>query len=615
MRFIFPLSIALGMVACAPSTPPATDPDSPAAKLLPPLNDPFEPVNRSVWAVNKGLLVGVIQPTGEVYRTVVPRGARTSVSNFSRNITYPGRLINNSLQGRWQGAGDETLRFLTNTTVGVAGLFDVASKWNIPKSDASFGQTFTKWGWKRGTYIMLPIAGPSDEVNATAFVADKAAEPWTWLPSPYTYGTAATSYNEMTETSNQRTQFVRSDADSYHTTKYFWSYRDPETSPDWKPSGPPEMSSLQTLQVAQLVCADKAFPHRGHTVSVRLPSTGKVFKATTWMQKEAAPVIYITPGLGSHRISSITTYVAELLYNNGYSVVSTSSIFHPEFIESALTSALPAYPPNDSTDLLTAITAVDRHIEKKYPNKITARALLGLSMGGFQTLHLAARENKLDPSLVRFDRYVAVNPPVELDRNLEVLDRFYSSTHDWPAATRIDRLNNTVKKLYALQDGKPPAGVVVPFDGVESRFLIGLTFRFILRDTIFSTQYRQNLGIVKTPLSKWRREPSYDEIMNYSFADYFQKFAVPYYRSRGVSTREFSRASDLRSYTAALARNNRTRVITNRNDFLLAPDDASWLASTFPGKHNTIFPSGGHLGNLSTPEVEKAILASLEGIR
>ena len=86
------------------------------------------------------------QTDGQVYQLVVVKPVRTGIGNFGKNITFPGRLINNLLQGKWAGARDETYRFGCNTTVGVAGFFDVASKWKIPQSEADFGQTFGQWG-------------------------------------------------------------------------------------------------------------------------------------------------------------------------------------------------------------------------------------------------------------------------------------------------------------------------------------------------------------------------------------------------------------------------------------------------------------------------------------
>ena len=144
-------------------------------------------------------MTGAVKPTAKVYRLIVIKPVRTGIGNFGKNITYPGRLINNLLQGKWAGARDETYRFGCNTTVGVAGFFDVASKWNIPKSDADFGQTFGQWGWKPGCYIMLPIFGPSNERDTVGLAADTAANPLTYIaPYPATTPEALTYVSPYT---------------------------------------------------------------------------------------------------------------------------------------------------------------------------------------------------------------------------------------------------------------------------------------------------------------------------------------------------------------------------------------------------------------------------------
>src|SRR4029077_17811053 len=96
--------------------------------------DPLEPFNRIVYGFNQEIMGVVVRPTAKVYRFIVIKPVRTGIGNFGRNITFPGRLFNNLLQGKWSGARDEAYRFGCNTTVGIAGFIDVASKWKIPKS-------------------------------------------------------------------------------------------------------------------------------------------------------------------------------------------------------------------------------------------------------------------------------------------------------------------------------------------------------------------------------------------------------------------------------------------------------------------------------------------------
>ena len=156
----------------------------------------------------------------------------------------------------------------------------------------------------------------------------------------------------------------------------------------------------------------------------------------------------------------------------------------------------------------------------------------------------------------------------------------------------------------------------LPFNAIESKFLIGLTFRFMLRDIIFSSQRRNNQGILQHPIRSFRREPVYQEILQYSYQDYFEKFAVPYYWTRGIdSTAEaLEKAGDLRTYDAGLRANPNIRIIVNQNDFLLANEDLAWLHATFAPEQLTVFAQGGHLGNLFNPAVQKTIMEALAGL-
>ncbi|MBC8125616.1 MAG: alpha/beta fold hydrolase [Gloeobacteraceae cyanobacterium ES-bin-144] len=576
------------------------------------LADPFEPVNRGVWAVNKGFLVGVMQPTGRVYRTIVPSPARRSVRNFVQNITYPGRLLNNTLQGRWSGAGDESLRFLCNTTAGVGGLFDVASKWDIPKSEASFGQTFSYWGWKPKTFVMLPFLGPSDDSHAPALVGDSLVDPLFYF---YPYVSAVTRYNSLSERTEEAARFVQSESDSYEGTKYAWSYGAKEEPPNWVSTGAKDIPTLQTMGVAVIRCQDPKFPERGREMSVRMPSTGRSMMFNCWIQPTSAPLVYVSPGLGSHRVSPVSLAMAECLYQNGFSVVTTTGSFHPEFMERASRAALPGYPPSDSQDVLAMLSEIDRALEKKYSQRLGKRALVGFSMGGFHALYLAAHERECAANSLHFDRYVALDSPVNLHRSDVLLDQFYNAPLQWPADQRQQRINNALHKTAQLVLMPPSPNMVPPFDAVESKYLVGLSFRWTLRDTIFSSQSRNNMGVLKTPVSKWRRDECYREIMNCSFHDYFTKFAVPYYQTRGIGKEKFIRELNLRTYAGKLSARKNVRVVVNRNDFLIDSADITWLESTLGSSRVKVFADGGHLGNLASPAVQKAVIASLNGLK
>ena len=243
---------------------------------------------------------------------------------------------------------------------------------------------------------------------------------------------------------------------------------------------------------------------------------------------------------------------------------------------------------------------------------------MGYSMGALETLFIAATAPTNRLPLLKFDRYVAINTPVRLLHGVAKLDEFYQAPLAWPVAERADNLENTFLKVAALSKLTLTPQTSLPFDAIESKFLIGLDFRLVLRDIIYSSQRRDNQGVLRHPLWNFRREPAYQEILQYSYQDYFEKFAVPYYSARGLDSptaAALEKAGDLRTYDAGLRANPDIRVIVNQNDFLLEDQDLAWLQATFPPEQFTVFPQGGHLGNLSNPKVQQAILAALTPMR
>ena len=623
--------------------------------------DPIEPFNRAMWDFNVGLMTDVIKPTSRVYRFVVVKPVRTGIGNFGRNLTYPGRVINNLLQGKWNGARDESWRFVCNTTVGVAGFWDVATRWNIPKSDADFGQTFGQWGWKPNFFIMLPVFGPSNDRDTVGLAADTAAnpllyiapykfdanDPLTWL-GPYTYFSYAVMYNNLADSVDGYVRFSQAEMDPYSEVQYAWTFARANRVANFQVKGKQDPASLETLESVFFTFKDPDFPGRGKTRSVLIPATGRKLKFTFWLQPGQANVVYIIPGLGGHRLAEASLALAELVYKNGFSAVLVSSPFNFEFMENASTAALPAYLPVDGHDLHVALTEIDGRLNKLYPDRLGNKALMGYSMGALQSLFVAAtgptnryyvitkrtvprfrggkqgvNKVSIDPAtnqlpLIHFDRYVAINSPVRMAQGISKLDEFYRAPLSWPAANRTDNIENTFLKVAALSQNTLTPQTSLPFNAIESKFLIGLVFRLSLRDIIFSSQQRNNQGVLHHPISDWRRDPLYQEILQYSYQDYFDKFAIPYYSARGLATpvaEVMEKAGDLRTYDAGLRANPDIRIIVNQNDFLLTDDDLAWLHATFSPEELTVFPEGGHLGNLSNPAVEKAILAALTPMR
>jgi len=147
--------------------------------------DPWEKFNDKTFDFNfNDLDHYAIKPAAKVYAKGVPQQVRQSIANAFYNLAMPKRFVNKVLQGRLPEAGLELTSFVINTTVGVAGFFDVASRLGIKKSDADTGQTFGVYGIRPGPYLVLPLMPPLDLRDAFGFAADSFMDPLALVVTP-----------------------------------------------------------------------------------------------------------------------------------------------------------------------------------------------------------------------------------------------------------------------------------------------------------------------------------------------------------------------------------------------------------------------------------------------
>ena len=124
-------------------------------------HDPLEPMNRAVYRFNDAFDRALARPVAKAYHDHVPDPVRSGISNGIDNLAYPTTIVNNLLQAKWRAALNDIGRFLLNSTFGLGGLFDPATKEGLDKNDEDFGQTLGKWGVPAGPYLVLPFWGPS----------------------------------------------------------------------------------------------------------------------------------------------------------------------------------------------------------------------------------------------------------------------------------------------------------------------------------------------------------------------------------------------------------------------------------------------------------------------
>jgi phospholipid-binding lipoprotein MlaA len=169
------LACPLALLAACAKPPPASRPEALAAYRE--TNDPLEPTNRVLYEVSNDIADVSLSPAARAYRWALPEGVRNSVANVLSNLGSPVRFGNDVLQTKSRRAGDTLMRFLINSTIGLGGVFDVASGWGYPAHPSDFGMTMAVWGVPPGPYLFLPVLGPSDPRDAIGFGADTVANP------------------------------------------------------------------------------------------------------------------------------------------------------------------------------------------------------------------------------------------------------------------------------------------------------------------------------------------------------------------------------------------------------------------------------------------------------
>ena len=138
--------------------------------------DPLEPINRAIFAFNEAVDDTVLEPVAKGYRAITPDPVEHSVSNFFNNLGEINTIVNSTLQMKLDKTVSSTSRFVINSTVGIFGLFDVASSFGIERHREDFGQTLGHYGVPAGPYLVLPFFGPSTFRDAPGFYADIAVE-------------------------------------------------------------------------------------------------------------------------------------------------------------------------------------------------------------------------------------------------------------------------------------------------------------------------------------------------------------------------------------------------------------------------------------------------------
>ena len=171
-RLFATLALALALGGCASVAPPSGERNP---------QDPYEGVNRKVFAFNESLDRRLLKPAAQTYQNVVPGPVREGVRNFFGNLGDAWSAVNWLLQGEFNKGVEQGARFAWNSTLGLAGVFDVSASFGLDKRSQDFGQTLGSWGVAPGPYLVLPVFGPSSVRDAAALPVNAMAGNGFWF--------------------------------------------------------------------------------------------------------------------------------------------------------------------------------------------------------------------------------------------------------------------------------------------------------------------------------------------------------------------------------------------------------------------------------------------------
>ena len=325
-------------------------------------------------------------------------------------------------------------------------------------------------------------------------------------------------------------------------------------------------------------------------------------------QEKKAPLVFLIAGTGSsHRAPKLVTMMEEF-YAAGYHVVTLPSPTHPNFIISASASHVPGDLTEDAADLYRLMETIWNRIKGEI--EVSDFSLVGYSLGGTQAAFVA----KLDEERKRFNfrKVLLINPAVNLYTSVARIEALLDKIPGGPRKIGVF-FNSVLSKFTAFhREGNAiaihdeflyPAYISKLFSEEEAGGLIGLSFRVNSAGMIFASDLMTNGGYVVPKNKALAQSDSLDDYfqvcVHLSFLDYFTEYFTPYFQKQrpGITKEALIDAESLTSIEGYLHSSPKFRVMTNADDFILAPGDLDYLVQLF-GERLKVYPRGGHLGNL-----------------
>lgn len=640
-------------------------------------DDPLEPFNRCSFAIQHFAVKYPVEWIGHLYTSIFPRPFIKCINNLSLNLEFPARFFSVLLRGEWRAAGDEFLRFLANSTLGIGGLFDVGEYWfRLPSTEADFGQTFCAWGIKPGCTLLLPFMGRLNVREDVGYIFDTALDGKTYIPysSALMINTAVIMHRAhqlLVEGSPDPYKVYRQQLTLYRELRNeLWSYRAyrrrgelllPQKSapvPAFpKPAhiqgqwidlpgfgiASPERSTLRQLAFRPVMDDDwwylplsifnSDFKEKLKKRGVQVVKDKEVEQLTygfvpapeeTKEEKERikakkAPkrkerLMILMPGIGGFYNSVTTVAFAELMNNRNFAVVTIDCPFSHHFMVRT-GGMLPGMIEQDAQTLRKVLKMILDDLKKDKLIDAPEISLGGWSFGGLYTLKIAELESKKD--ILHISHYLALNPPGSLKQAAEVADNYMKIAPRWSEKEMRRKMVDLAGRMMTAATVKFPE-IFIPDMPVykpsqEEAVLLSALFYRIPLRPILLCAAQSGKAPALKTPYKWNRRNKL-----YLEIDRigFAEYAEKFVmpQYKGVSAEELFAKCDQRTFGPALKGNGKVKVFHNWDDPLLSESDREFLDANY-GKNIIWFSRGGHLGNLYMQQVQRIIGDVAEGIQ
>jgi pimeloyl-ACP methyl ester carboxylesterase len=336
------------------------------------------------------------------------------------------------------------------------------------------------------------------------------------------------------------------------------------------------------------------------------------------LQDHPAPLIFLIAGTGAAHNGAKNVNMARAFHQAGFHVVSISSPTYPNFVTSASKTGVVGHALRDAEDLYRVMEMIWAKLDDKID--ATSFNLTGYSLGAFNAAYLARLDE--DRKSFNFRKVLLINPPVSLYNSISLLDRMIQNIPGGEDnfGQFFDELVKSFSKVYKQEDdigGDFLYSVYKEMDlkNEELAALIGVSFRMSSTSLMFTSDVMTDFGFVKPQglmLDRYADVTEYNEVLRrVGFTDYYHSFFYPYYKKDypNVSRDDFISAVSLTEIADYLRGAEKITVMHNQDDIILEPGEIEFFNEVF-GDRATIYPYGGHCGNINYTENVAHMLAT-----